>query len=156
MYRCLIIQAGDDLCVKDDNDGYGIDFNQDFFDWLQEERYGGIRPTKATPKDAIEYILNLSRMNREVRILELQPCRDFSLTREAVRLMFPGITGTIVIDQQTTAEFIGKLDDLNSTYDMIYIGANTGTMNTDAYGKPYMIRAGWAYLSSCGRPYGCV
>lgn len=125
----------DDLCVKDDNDGYGIDFNQDFFDWLQEERYGGIRPTKATPKDAIEYILNLSRMNREVRILELQPCRDFSLTREAVRLMFPGITGTIVIDQQTTAEFIGKLDDLNSTYDMIYIGANTGTMNTDAYGK---------------------
>lgn len=123
-----------DLCVKDDNDGAKYDFNEDLFDWLEEERYDGARPNRATPMEAVEYILNYNRINnREVRILELQPCKDFTLTPEAVKLMIPGLKGTIIIDKQTTAEFIGKLDDLNSIYDIIYIGANIGTMNKDIH-----------------------
>lgn len=126
----------DDLCVKDDIDGQKYDFNEELFNWLEEEKYSGYRPSKATPLEAIEYVLYLSKAStREIHVLELQPCRDFSLTPETVKSMIPGLLGTITIDKQTTAEFIGKLDDLNSTYDMIYIGANTGTMNTDSYGN---------------------
>ncbi len=33
-----------------------------------------------------------------------------------------------------TKEFIGKNEDLNSTYDMIYIGMDTAIMNTDDTG----------------------
>ena len=125
-----------DLCVKEDTDGFGYEFNRDLFDWLEIERYDGARPNKATPMEAVLYILNMSRRKqRDIRILELQPCKDFSLTVEDVKLMIPGLRGRITIDRQTTAEFIGKLDDLNSSYDMIYIGANSGTMNRDAYGN---------------------
>lgn len=126
----------DDLCIKDDNDDIKYDFNEEFFDWLQEEKYGGVRPDRATPMEAVEYILSNSQISsRELRILELQPCKDFSLTPEAVRLMLPGLKGSITIDKHITAEFIGRLDDLNCTYDLIYIGANTGTMNKDALGN---------------------
>ena len=69
----------DDLCVKEDKDGTGYEFNKELIDWLEEEE--GTRPSKATPLEAIWYILNLSRMKvRDIRILELQPCKDFSLT----------------------------------------------------------------------------
>lgn len=40
----------------------------------------------------------------------------------------------IHITQQGTKEFIGKNEDLNATYDMIYIGMDTGLMNTSNIG----------------------
>lgn len=56
--------------------------------------------------------------------------------------MIPAYTGYIQIIQQTTAEFIGKNEDLNATYDLIYIGTNTGKMNVEAgltvYNDPLM------------------
>lgn len=126
----------EDLCVKDDNDGVGYDFNEEFFTWLEEEKYAGVRPQRATPLEAVEYILNVSRRrSKDIHVLELQPCNDFSLTPELVKNMIPGLNGTIRIEQQTTAEFIGSLEDLNSSYDLIYVGANTGTMNKDSHGK---------------------
>lgn len=124
----------EDLCVKEDKDGTGYEFNKELIDWLEEDK--GIRPSKATPLEAIRYVLNMSRTrSRDINILELQPCKDFSLTVDDIKLMIPGIKGDITIEQQTTSEFIGKLDDLNSSYDMIYIGANSATLNRDAYGN---------------------
>lgn len=37
----------------------------------------------------------------------------------------------INITQMSSAEFIGKIEDLNEQYDMIYLGARVGKMNTE-------------------------
>lgn len=119
-----------------DNTYTEYDYNKKFFDYL-EVNYNP-RPANASPLQAVEYILNYNynniSPNREIHILELQPCKDFSLTVEKVRDMLPRLLGNIRIEQQTTAKFIGKMEDLNSTYDMVYVGTNTGTMNTDSSG----------------------
>lgn len=36
----------------------------------------------------------------------------------------------ITIDSMSTAEFIGKVEDLNKDYDMIYVGACIDYLNT--------------------------
>ena len=120
-----------------DNTYTPYDYNAAFFDYLEEAL--GSRPADATPLQAVEYLLNYRPdrkvVSSEIRILELQPCRDFSLTVQKVRELLPGLTGIIHLEQQTTAEFIGRQEDLNSTYDFIYIGTNTGIMKTDPSGK---------------------
>ena len=82
----------EDLCVKEDRDGFGYEFNRDLFDWL-EAKGMSVRPNKATPMEAVLYILNMSRRlrHRDIHILELQPCKEFSLTEEDVKLMIPGL-----------------------------------------------------------------
>ena len=61
--------------------------------------------------------------------------RDY-LTSDWVKtnLEFEGDTSAIAIKQMGTREFIGINTDLNETYDMIYIGMDTGLMNT-AFGS---------------------
>ena len=113
------------------------DYNRAFFDYLEDTL--GYRPADATPLQAVEYLLNYKYdgkpLTRNIRILELQPCKDFSLTVQKIRQLLPGLTGVIMLEQQTTAEFIGRQEDLNSSYDLIYIGINTGTMKRDPTGK---------------------
>ncbi|MBO6138368.1 MAG: DUF5057 domain-containing protein [Lachnospiraceae bacterium] len=41
--------------------------------------------------------------------------------------------GDILLTQMSVQEFIGRVDDLNSEYDLIYIGADTSGMNTGFY-----------------------
>lgn len=108
-------------------------YNTEFFDYLVKKE-GGARPGKASPSMAFEYILNRQRPDwngkKEVTILDLEPSNEFTLTVQDIRYMVPTYSGIIKIKQQTTAEFIGKIEDLNNTYDMIFIGTKTGTMNT--------------------------
>ena len=42
--------------------------------------------------------------------------------------------GKIEITHMTTAEFIGRTEDLNSTYDMIYMGIDSGAYNKNSNG----------------------
>ncbi|MCR4908466.1 MAG: DUF5057 domain-containing protein, partial [Lachnospiraceae bacterium] len=42
--------------------------------------------------------------------------------------------GEIILTQMSVQEFIGNIDDLNSEYDLIFIGADTSGMNTGFYG----------------------
>lgn len=92
-----------------------------------------------TPVVCIQYIINFAHTKEiqsktKIKVLELQPCKSYSLTAETVL----GWNGTnkgltkdqITIDQMTTSEFIGKINDLNTEYDLIYMGLNTGAMNT--------------------------
>lgn len=94
---------------------------------------------------AIQYILGKQSARditnkTQLTILELQPCADFSLNSPQQVLDFLNYTEdqipeqNITIDHMTTAEFIGKIEDLNGKYDFIYIGMNTGLMNTDSNG----------------------
>lgn len=101
------------------------------------------------------YILNwyMHRVTvkSSIRVLDLEPCYDFSdtlkskLQTDVVNMM--GMNGiydasAINITQMSSAEFIGKIEDLNEKYDMIYLGARVGKMNTEngvtVYNDPQM------------------
>ena len=97
-----------------------------------------------TKASVTRYILNwyMHRVTvkSSIRVLDLEPCCDFNKTLESelqndvVNMM--GMTGiyeasAINITQMSSAEFIGKIEDLNEKYDMIYLGARVGKMNTE-------------------------
>lgn len=101
------------------------------------------------------YILNwyMHRVTvkSSISVLDLEPCYDFSdtlkskLQTDVVNMM--GMNGiydasAINITQMSSAEFIGKIEDLNEKYDMIYLGARVSKMNTEngvtVYNDPQM------------------
>ena len=88
------------------------------------------------------YILNWymhrTTVKSELNVLDLQPSYDFDkkgkvLTEDQVKTFMgmPDYTsGNIHITHTTSAEFIGKIEDLNEKYDLIYMGDYIGGMNT--------------------------
>lgn len=122
------------------------------------EKNGNISPKlkeEITKASITRYILNwyMHRVTvkSSIRVLDLEPCCDFNKTLESelqndvVNMM--GMTGiyeasAINITQMSSAEFIGKIEDLNEKYDMIYLGARVGKMNTEngvtVYNDPQM------------------
>ncbi len=110
---------------------------------------------KISKASITRYILNwyMHRVTvkSSIRVLDLEPCYDFSdtlkskLQTDVVNMM--GMTGiydasAINITQMSSAEFIGKIEDLNEKYDMIYLGARVSKMNTEngvtVYNDPQM------------------
>ena len=95
------------------------------------------------------YILNwyLHRVmvKSQLKVLDLEPCYDYSddtdkklasLIRNAIGVEDKEDSKpTIDITQMSSAEFIGKIEDMNATYDVVYLGSRTGMMNTDSSGK---------------------
>lgn len=96
-----------------------------------------------TKASITRYILNwyMHRVTvkSEITVLDLEPCYDFDADLNKTIKEFMGMTdtytGKINIRKMASAEFIGKIEDLNEQYDMIYLGAKTGTMNTDESGR---------------------
>lgn len=92
-----------------------------------------------TKASITRYILNwyMHRVTvkSEITVLDLEPCYDFDANLDKTIKQFMGMgdtyTGKINIRKMASAEFIGKIEDLNEQYDMIYLGAKTGTMNTE-------------------------
>ena len=88
------------------------------------------------------YILNWymhrTTVKSELNVLDLQPSYDFDkkgkvLTEDQVKTFMgmPDYTsGNIHITHTPSAEFIGKIEDLNEKYDLIYLGDYIGGMNT--------------------------
>lgn len=110
---------------------------------------------KISKASITRYILNwyMHRVTvkSSIRVLDLEPCYDFSdtlkskLQTDVVNMM--GMNGiydasAINITQMSSAEFIGKIEDLNEKYDMIYLGARVSKMNTEngvtVYNDPQM------------------
>lgn len=91
---------------------------------------------KATPSDAVHYILGLDDVEEiepittDLKVLDIEPCYDskygYSHTQTYFRVMIPDYFGKVTIRHMTTAEFIGSAEDLNSTYDMIFMGLDDG------------------------------
>lgn len=69
-----------------------------------------------------------------LKILDIEPCYDskngYSLQKTYIRLMIPKFRGDIEITHMTTAQFIGSAEDLNSTYNMIFMGLDYGAYST--------------------------
>ena len=90
------------------------------------------------------YILNwyLHRVmvKSQLKVLDLEPCYDYSedTDKELASLIRNAIGAedtetskpAIEITQMASAEFIGKIEDMNDRYDLVYIGSRTGMMNT--------------------------
>lgn len=89
---------------------------------------------KATPADAVRYVLgqknNTNKIEGDLNVLDIEPCYDskngYSLTKNYIYMMVPNLEGKVNITHMTTAEFIGTAQDLNSTYDLIYMGLDDG------------------------------
>ena len=63
--------------------------------------------------------------------------KGFRLTKEKIAA-WAGVSADaadITIDSMSTAEFIGKVEDLNKDYDMIYVGACIDYLNTKGSGS---------------------
>lgn len=93
---------------------------------------------------AIQYIVNYHQRRQiakksSLSVLEIEPCCSYDLKAADIKNMnseFNSIADeNVKITQMSTAEFIGKIDDLNTTYDIIYIGGNIGKLYTDANGN---------------------
>lgn len=106
----------------------------------------------------LQYIINFKNgrnlgKKEKLKILELQPCYSFDLMidercdsdgeksekRERVQRLLEkaGLElepDKVTVVGMTTQEFIGKIEDVNTEYDLVYIGMNTGRMNVDASG----------------------
>ncbi len=79
---------------------------------------------------------------KQYKVLELQPAKGYDLSPVVIERMIPYTSYSndssisLKITKMTTAEFIGRTDELTSRYDMIYIGNNTdGLWKKD--GKTY-------------------
>lgn len=73
-----------------------------------------------------------SDLPEKLSILEIEPCNDFypaEYMEGYIRKILGDYQGKIEIEQQTTAEFISKIDSLVSTYDVIYMGDKIGLFN---------------------------
>ena len=97
-----------------------------------------------TPSEAVRYILGVKnngddKIKGDLNILDIEPCYDckngYSLTKNYIYNMMPDFAGNVNITHMTTAEFIGNSEDLNSTYDMIFMGLDDGAYNKSEDGK---------------------
>ena len=130
----------EDLLQNRDRDAYSKRFD-DFFNSLSDEEKNNIYPSLA-----VRYILN-SAGNSEnepygsdmtIHILDLEPSvgllsdgnPDWYYRESYFHMLLPHFTGKIEVTHQTTAEFIGKIEDLNTTYQMIYMGLDFSAYNT--------------------------
>lgn len=116
-------------------------FTGDAFDWFENEH--NEQKDNLSTLDIIFYMLNYkkgddntngSRKKATLRILDLEPCSDFSkLTDTYLRSLFPAskYKCTFKVDHMTTAEFNGSKKTLNASYDVIFVGKTVGKFNTD-------------------------
>ncbi|MEG2000388.1 MAG: DUF5057 domain-containing protein [Evtepia sp.] len=90
-------------------------------------------PNLTSMSTAIRYSINFANqrpdnVKESITVLELQPGRGHTLTPDMVKTWLDAEDDdapTIQIVTMSTAEFIGKIENLNETYDMIYIGSST-------------------------------
>ena len=120
--------------IKADN------LNKELFANLKEET--GTTLTSTSPANAIRFVMAYAKdkykTKPSINVLDLEPCTISStltspkayLTEAILRTkIVPMYTGKVNIVHQSTAEFIGKVDDLNTTYDLIYMGLYAGRLN---------------------------
>jgi hypothetical protein len=97
-------------------------------------------PENVTVSASVRHIINYmghrqTNPKTSIRVLDLQPAKVTSSSWLTAATVCGWINNTlpesqITIGHMTTGEFIGKIEDINETYDMIYIGMSTESLNT--------------------------
>ena len=100
---------------------------------------------RVTVANSVRHIINYKgrrqgNQKTAITVLDLEPAKVTSatwLTTDTVRGWINNAlpANQITIVHMTTGEFVGKIADLNETYDMIYIGMSTEGMNTTGSGS---------------------
>lgn len=102
-------------------------YSHSFLEYLKEKN-----DTDKSPASAVEYIIGPDQRGKEEKeedefsVLDIEPCNEFTMDSFALRWYLPSIEGKIVITPMTSSEFIGRIEDINSKYDLIYMGLNRG------------------------------
>ncbi len=85
-----------------------------------------------SPAEVIKYLLNYARLGSDLpslTILEIQPFDQYKIDwNDFIRRIYPGFHGTLTVKTMTSKEFNCHIEDLNGTYDLIYLGVKKGTI----------------------------
>jgi hypothetical protein len=108
---------------------YELDYEN--FLRLQNDPGAVTLPETVSMATCVRYIINFGGQRvitnkTEIRVLELQPRTGSHLSTTTVSGWTGIAANRITIDTMSTAEFIGKIDDLVEKYDLVYVGADTG------------------------------
>ena len=118
--------------------------------YRESDTSGNYKPlsTDISQAKAVRHILNYAdrrkvSAKKEIKVLEIQPAMvdEPELSLEQIQKWAPDVEKA-EITVMTTAEFIGKIEKLNETYDLIYIGTSKDHLNmrywtnNGYYGKP--------------------
>ena len=101
--------------------------------------------------DGIHFMLNdtteFENYNKDISVLELEPAGKYKESGHAesfkseeywfwmISRYVPNYTGTTSVTRMSTEQFIGDISNLNSDYDVIYIGGNDKGIVPDGSGK---------------------
>ena len=105
--------------------------------YRESDTSGNYKPlsTSISQAKAVRHILNYRdrrkvETKKEIRVLEIQPAMadEPELSLDQIKAWAPGVEKAD-ITVMTTAEFIGKIEKLNETYDLIYIGTSKDHLN---------------------------
>lgn len=132
-------------------------YRKEAFDYY--EKTTEIRPNNISTLEAIYFLLKQSSNNKtyykdSIHILELSPSNDFiwdgtnkefsmsvrdgngsEYARKYYYKFFPNYEGKIKITTMTSAEFIGKKEDLNVVYDLVLMTLKDGGLRKNTSGK---------------------
>ena len=103
-------------------------------------------PLEVNPARAVRSVINSAGRRtlddkNVISVLEIEPSRGKELNKNTVLRWLgypPNSTEVgVSITSMSTAEFIGKIDDIKEKYDLVYIGSNLeGFKTKDYFGKP--------------------
>ena len=95
--------------------------------------------------EGINFLLALKNANNQtetiskesLHVLDIEPSNEFTLTKEDLAEKLKSYKGEIIIDQMTSQEFNSTTCDLKGTYDLIYLGSNTGGLSSTYNNSDY-------------------
>lgn len=109
----------------------------------------------------LRHIINYANLGAavkdDIRVLEIEPTSNYELTASQVLTWLGNpdslASGDVTITHMSTSEFIGKIENLNEKYDLVYIGneaGNISSFNSDDLlyaniGKSYTLNTGSTY-----------
>lgn len=110
---------------------------------FEQNKTGSFLATKNEIGQILKYKPRSCINGETYDVLELEPANHFSLSAAYIEQLLPYTSYTtkdtfkLKITKMTTAEYIGKTDDLASKYDLVYIGNDIEGLHTkkDSSGK---------------------
>lgn len=118
--------------------------NENFLRQKDDPDTTDLLPDEVTMANSVRYVINYAGQRQvgtkdKITVLDLEPGRGQTLDQDTVWNWLGGSdsgisSSDINIVTMSTSEFIGKIDDLVETYDMIYIGSDLTGFNTTGSG----------------------
>ena len=86
----------------------------------------------------LQYVISVNALSpisikTKIKILDIEPAKSVGLTKDMVKSWNTDLNyqdDDIEIVKMTSYEFIGKIEDIKEEYDLVYLGLDTGNLNT--------------------------